>query len=98
MGVPLNTSILMTCRVAGCGLIWLIEPPQGGQPSFLRGRNKILGFAMIGLACIPTPAVNMVAGGALNDLLAGSKDTIGGPAHRPAERVPRLTSPALIES
>jgi hypothetical protein len=41
MGGPLNTSILMTCRVGGCGLIWLIEPPQGGQPSFLRGRNKM---------------------------------------------------------
>ena len=39
-GGPLNTSILMTCRVTGCGLIWLIELPQGAAAEFLAGRNR----------------------------------------------------------
>ena len=42
MGGPLNTSILKTYRLGGCVLILSIEPPQGGRPSFLPGRNKML--------------------------------------------------------
>ena len=41
MGGPLNTSILRTYRLGGLSLIWLTEPPQGGQPSSLRGWNKM---------------------------------------------------------
>ena len=52
MGGPLNTSILMTCRVAECGLIWLIEPPQGGQPSFLPGRNKMFWIRKLTSRCL----------------------------------------------
>ena len=52
MSGPLNTSILMTCRVAECGLIWLIEPPQGGQPSFLPGRNKMFWIRKLTSRCL----------------------------------------------
>jgi hypothetical protein len=40
MGDPPNFSTLMTLPIGGSAPIWLIEPPQSGQPSSSHGRNK----------------------------------------------------------
>jgi hypothetical protein len=58
-GGPLNTSILKTYRLGGCGLILLIEPPQGGQPTSLRGWNKMFWIRKPTSRCLAaTPGKN----------------------------------------
>jgi hypothetical protein len=66
---------------ADAGLIWLIEPPQGGQPSFLRGRNKMRWIRRRQIS--RARKTHRLHGGRASAERPLCEETAGGPAHRP---------------